>query len=32
MSRELIEAGLAHTWTAMRIARHIEHCESVVLT
>jgi ribosomal protein S18 acetylase RimI-like enzyme len=32
MSRELIEAGLAHTWTAMRIARHIEHSESVVLT
>jgi len=32
MSRELIEAGLAHTWTAMRIARHIQHPESVVLS
>jgi ribosomal protein S18 acetylase RimI-like enzyme len=32
MSRELIEAGLAHSWTAVRIARHIEHPESIVLT
>jgi ribosomal protein S18 acetylase RimI-like enzyme len=32
MSRELIETGLAHSWTAVRIARHIEHPESVVLT
>jgi ribosomal protein S18 acetylase RimI-like enzyme len=32
MSRELIETGLAHTWTAMRIARHIQHAESIVLT
>jgi ribosomal protein S18 acetylase RimI-like enzyme len=32
MSRELIETGLAHAWTAVRIARHIEHPESLVLT
>jgi ribosomal-protein-alanine N-acetyltransferase len=32
MSRELIETGLAHAWTAVRIARHIEHPESIVLT
>jgi ribosomal protein S18 acetylase RimI-like enzyme len=32
MSRELIESGLAHAWTAARIARHIQHPESVVLT
>jgi ribosomal-protein-alanine N-acetyltransferase len=32
MSRELIETGLAHSWTAVRIARHIEHPESIVLT
>jgi ribosomal protein S18 acetylase RimI-like enzyme len=32
MSRELIETGLAHSWTAVRIARHIEHAESVVLS
>jgi ribosomal protein S18 acetylase RimI-like enzyme len=32
MSRELIETGLAHAWSAMRIARHIEHPESLVLT
>jgi ribosomal-protein-alanine N-acetyltransferase len=32
MSRELIETGLAHSWTAVRIARHIGHPESVVLT
>jgi ribosomal-protein-alanine N-acetyltransferase len=31
MSRELIETGLAHSWTAARIARHIQHPESVVL-
>jgi ribosomal protein S18 acetylase RimI-like enzyme len=31
-SRELIETGLAHAWTAARIARQIEHPESVVLT
>jgi len=32
MSREFIETDLAHSWTAVRIARHIEHPESVVLT
>jgi ribosomal protein S18 acetylase RimI-like enzyme len=32
MSRELIETGLAHAWTAVRIARHIEHPQSIVLT
>ena len=32
MSRDLIETGLAHSWTAVRIARHIEHADSVVLT
>src|ERR1700683_1455763 len=32
MSCELIEVGLAHTWTAMRIARHIQCPESVVLS
>jgi ribosomal-protein-alanine N-acetyltransferase len=32
MSRALIETGLAHSWTAARIARHIQHPESVVLT
>jgi [ribosomal protein S18]-alanine N-acetyltransferase len=32
MSRALIETGLAHAWTAVRIARHIEHPESIVLT
>src|SRR5450432_329385 len=32
MSRELIETGLAHSWTAARIARQIQHPESVVLT
>jgi ribosomal protein S18 acetylase RimI-like enzyme len=32
MSRELIETGLAHSWTAVRIACHIEHPESIVLT
>jgi ribosomal protein S18 acetylase RimI-like enzyme len=32
MSRELIEIGLHHAWTATRIARHIEHADSVVLT
>jgi len=31
-ARELIETGLAHAWTAARIARQIEHPESVVLT
>ena len=31
MSRELIETGLAPSWTAARIARHIEHPESIVL-
>ena len=32
MSRELIETGLAHSWTAARIARQIQHPESIVLT
>jgi ribosomal-protein-alanine N-acetyltransferase len=32
MSRALIEAGLAHSWTAARIARQIQHPESVVLS
>jgi len=32
MSREFIETGLAHAWTAPRIARHIQNPESVVLT
>ena len=31
MSRALIETGLAHAWTPARIARHIEHPESLVL-
>jgi ribosomal protein S18 acetylase RimI-like enzyme len=32
ISRDFIETGLAHSWTAVRIARHIEHADSVVLT
>jgi ribosomal protein S18 acetylase RimI-like enzyme len=32
MSRALIETGLGHSWTAARIARQIQHPESVVLT
>jgi ribosomal protein S18 acetylase RimI-like enzyme len=32
MSREFIETGLAHAWTAPRIAHHIQNPESVVLT
>jgi ribosomal protein S18 acetylase RimI-like enzyme len=31
MSRALIETGLGHSWTAARIARQIQHSESVVL-
>jgi ribosomal protein S18 acetylase RimI-like enzyme len=32
MSRRLIEEGLAPTWPAERVLRHIRHAESVVLT
>jgi ribosomal protein S18 acetylase RimI-like enzyme len=32
MSRRLIETGLAPTWPAERVLRHIRHPESVVLT
>jgi [ribosomal protein S18]-alanine N-acetyltransferase len=32
MSQELIEAGLRPSWSAARIAWHIRHPESVVLT
>jgi len=32
MSRELIESGLGHSWTAARIARQMQHPESIVLT
>jgi ribosomal protein S18 acetylase RimI-like enzyme len=32
MSRALIESGLGHSWTAARIARQIQHPESIVLT
>jgi ribosomal-protein-alanine N-acetyltransferase len=32
MSRRLIEAGLAPTWPAERVLRHLRHAESVVLT
>ncbi|HTV50467.1 MAG TPA: GNAT family N-acetyltransferase [Steroidobacteraceae bacterium] len=32
MSSRLIEAGLAPSWPAERIARHIRHPENVVLT
>ncbi|HXA92056.1 MAG TPA: GNAT family N-acetyltransferase [Steroidobacteraceae bacterium] len=31
MSSRLIEAGLAPSWPAERVARHIRHAESVVL-
>lgn len=31
MSESLIETGLRPTWSAARIARHIEHADSVVL-
>jgi ribosomal protein S18 acetylase RimI-like enzyme len=32
MSRRLIEAGLTPSWPAERVARHIRHAESLVLT
>ncbi len=32
MSRELIEAGLAWTWTPERVARNLAHPDSLVLT
>lgn len=32
MSRRLVEAGLPWTWTPARVARHISHPESMVLT
>lgn len=32
MSRRLVEAGLPWTWTAARVARHLQHPDSLVLT
>jgi ribosomal-protein-alanine N-acetyltransferase len=32
MSKRLIEARLPWSWTPERVARHIRHCDSVVLT
>ena len=32
MSRRLVEAGLPWTWTPARVARHIQHPDSMVVT
>lgn len=32
MSRQLVEVGLPWTWTPARVARHLQHADSLVIT